>query len=166
MRLFLCDVDGILTDGGIYVSSEGVETKRFYIPDGLGLKMLQKCGIPVGWISNRPSGATQKRAEELAVDYLYQTKESKVAAAEEILKKAGLGWEQTCYLGDDIVDLGLLSRAGLAVTVPQALLEAKKTAHHVTRARAGHGAVREVVEMILKAQKKWPAVVAAFKARG
>ncbi len=156
VRLFLCDVDGVMTDGSVFMSPE-TEFKCFNIPDGLGLHLLQREGIKVGWISNRPSAVTTRRAAELKVDFLKQQGEvvSKPAAVEAILAETGLTWEDVCYLGDDIVDLGVLKRAGLAVAVANAGLEVKAQADYVTKARGGQGAVREVVEMILKAQKKW-----------
>ena len=156
VKLFLCDVDGVLTDGSVFMSSE-TEFKRFNILDGLGLHLLQQEGIKVGWISNRPSAVTARRAAELKVDFLKQQGEavSKPAAVEVILAETGLAWEDVCYLGDDIVDVGVLKRAGLAVAVANAGREVKAQADYVTAARGGQGAVREVVEMILKAQKKW-----------
>ncbi len=163
VKLFLCDVDGILTDGSIYIGENG-ETKQFSIQDGLGLKLLQREGIKVGWISARPSPVTLRRAEELKVDFLSQDKGSKVAAAETILAKTGFSWAETCYMGDDIVDLCLLTRAGLAISVPNGISEAKKAAHFVTKAAGGHGAVREVVEMILKSQKKWTRLINEYSA--
>lgn len=161
VKIFLCDVDGILTDGSVFISQAG-ETKQFSIQDGLGLKLLQREGIKVGWISNRPSRVTLRRAEELKVDFLSQDKSSKVAAAEKILARTGLTWNDACYMGDDIVDLCLLTRAGLAISVPNGVAEAKNAAHYVTKAKGGHGAVREVVEMILKAQKKWNQIVQEY----
>jgi 3-deoxy-D-manno-octulosonate 8-phosphate phosphatase (KDO 8-P phosphatase) len=160
IRLFLCDVDGVLTDGTVFVGAAG-EFKRFSIQDGLGLRLLQKSGIRVGWISNRPSAATTARANELQVDFLCQQtgRPTKVAAAEEVLAKAGLAWKDVCYLGDDIVDLAVMRRAGLAVAVANAVAEVRATAHRVTRARGGDGAVREVVELILKAQGKWNGIL-------
>src|SRR5687768_8673783 len=110
VKLFLCDVDGILTDGGVFIDSQGKEAKRFYIPDGLGLILLRRAGVVVGWISNRPSPVTEARAKELKIDFLYQTKLAKLTAAEEILSKTGLKWDETCYMGDDIVDLGMLHK--------------------------------------------------------
>ncbi len=160
VRLFLCDVDGILTDASVFMGP-GIEFKRFNIRDGLGLRLLQQAGIKVGWISRRPSPATTARAEDLKIDFLVQTKGSKVAAAEEILQQTGLAWDQVAYLGDDIVDLGMLTRAGLAVSVPEGSAEARRAAHYVTKLAGGHGAVREVVEMILKAQRRWASIVAA-----
>lgn len=159
IRLFLCDVDGILTDASVFVG-KGIELKRFNIRDGLGVRLMQLAGIKVGWISRRPSEATTARAKELKIDFLVQTKGSKVDAAEAILNKTGLRWEQIAYMGDDIVDLGMLRRAGLAVTVPEAGAEVHAVAHHVTQRTGGHGAVREVIEMILKAQNRWASIVA------
>ena len=163
IKLFLCDVDGILTDGSVYIGQDG-DIKQFSIQDGLGLKLLQKQGIRVGWISNRPSPVTLRRAQELHVDFLSQDKNSKVVAAENILAETGLKWADICYMGDDIVDLCLLTRAGLAISVPNGISEAKKAAHYVTKAAGGHGAVREVVEMILKAQKKWDRLITEYSA--
>ncbi|MEO6035022.1 MAG: HAD-IIIA family hydrolase [Verrucomicrobiota bacterium] len=163
VKLFLCDVDGILTDGSIFLSGNG-EMKLFNIQDGLGLRLLQREGIRVGWISNRFSYATSRRAKELKVDFLSQDETSKVAAAEKILANTKLDWVHVCYMGDDVVDLGLLARAGLAVSVPNAIAEAKTAADYVTKAAGGYGAVREVVEKILKQQKKWNRIVEFFKA--
>jgi 3-deoxy-D-manno-octulosonate 8-phosphate phosphatase (KDO 8-P phosphatase) len=163
VKLFLCDVDGILTDAGVYMG-EGEETKRFNIRDGFGLRLLQRQGIKVGWISHRPSVATTKRAEDLKIDFLHQEPGSKVAVIEAILTQNGFTWEETCFMGDDIVDLGALKRAGFAATVSNGLPEVKALAHYVAKASAGYGAVREVAEMILKAQDKWAPLVAEYSA--
>ena len=149
---------GILTDASVYMGP-GIELKRFNIRDGLGLRLLQDAGIKVGWISRRPSPATTVRAEDLKIDFLVQTRGDKVEAAVEILNQTGLKWEQIAYLGDDVVDLGMLRRAGLAVSVPDGCREARRRAHYVTRLAGGQGAVREVVEMILKAQGRWTSIV-------
>lgn len=159
IRLFLCDVDGILTDTSVYIGT-GVELKRFNIRDGMGIKILQEAGIQVGWISRRPSTATTARGEELKIEFLVQSKGSKVAAAEKILEKTGFSWDQVSFMGDDIVDLGMLKRAGLAVTVPGAPIEVRRMAHYSTNVEGGQGAVREVIEMILKAQGLWASIVA------
>jgi 3-deoxy-D-manno-octulosonate 8-phosphate phosphatase (KDO 8-P phosphatase) len=158
VKLFLCDVDGVLTDGRIFMG-DGKEFKAFNIQDGLGMLILQRSGIKVGWVSNRPSPVSQQRAEELKVDYFFQAKGSKVEAIEAILKKAQVDWEEICYIGDDVVDLGALRRAGVAVAVANAIEEAREMAHYVTKAHGGHGAVREVVRLILVAQKKWQEVI-------
>ena len=161
VELFLCDVDGILTDATVSMNHEG-EYKRFCVKDGLGIKLLRQEGIRVGWISGRSSPATEQRAKELKVDFLYQSGGSKVQAAEEILRQTGLNWNQVCFMGDDLLDLGLLRRVGLAVAVPEALREVKEMAHYVTRTSGGYGAVREVIDMILKSQKKWNALVQRY----
>ena len=163
VRLFLCDVDGVLTDGTVLMGN-GVETKRFNIQDGLGLRLLQREGIKVGWISRRPSSATAQRAADLKIDFLYQGDDNKVTAAEDILRQAGVNWAQTCYVGDDIVDLAVLKRTGVAVVVADGIREAKDLADYVTRACGGHGAVREVVELILKAKNKWKRLVREYAA--
>jgi len=161
IRLFLCDVDGVLTDGSVTMG-DGREFKRFNIQDGLGLRLLQLKGIRVGWISARPSPVTEQRAADLKIDYLHQEQGSKVAGAETILARAGLAWEDVCFVGDDLVDLGALKRAGLAVAVADAIDEAKALAHYVTRATGGHGAIREIATMILKAQDKWTPLIKEF----
>lgn len=160
VKLFLCDVDGVLTDASVFVGSAG-EIKRFNIRDGLGIVSLRESGVRVGWISSRPSSATTIRARELHVDFLHQAKGSKVAAVDDILAKAGATWDEVCFVGDDIVDLGAMQRAGVAVAVGDAVEEAKAAAHYVTKATGGNGAVREIAEMILKAQQKWDAVIAS-----
>jgi len=162
VRLFLCDVDGILTDTSVWMGSQD-EVKRFNIQDGLGLRLIQREGIKVGWVSNRPSFATTQRANDLKIDFLVQAHDGdKVAAVGRILKECGVPWEALCYMGDDIVDLGVLKRAGLSVAVPHALAEVKALCHYVTRREGGEGAVREVIDMILKAQGKWEKLVAFF----
>jgi 3-deoxy-D-manno-octulosonate 8-phosphate phosphatase (KDO 8-P phosphatase) len=158
VRLLLTDVDGVMTDGSVFITADG-EFKQFGIQDGFGLVLLRRCGIKVGWISARPSIVTAKRAEELRIDFLSQDSGSKVAAADKILAAAGMNWGEVCYVGDDIVDLCLLRRAGVAVAVANAIDEAKALAHYVTAARGGHGAVREVATMILKAQDRWNGLV-------
>ena len=163
VRLFLCDVDGILTDSSILIGQPS-ETKRFHIRDGLGMMMLRQAGIQVGWVSARFSGATTLRAEELKIDFLEQTKEGKVVAVERLLARTGLTWEQISFMGDDVVDLGVLKRAGVAATVADGIAEAKALSHYVTTAPGGRGAVREVVDLVLKAQGKWDAIVAGHSA--
>jgi 3-deoxy-D-manno-octulosonate 8-phosphate phosphatase (KDO 8-P phosphatase) len=164
IRLFLCDVDGVLTDGSVFIGGER-EIKRFNIRDGLGLILAQRAGLKVGWISARPSAVTQMRAKELKIDFLVQQgdKISKTGAVVQLLTKEKLNWDEVCFVGDDVVDLGPLARAGLAVAVGDARPEAKAAAHFVTQADGGRGAVREVIEMILQAQGKWEPVIAVFR---
>lgn len=163
VKVFLSDVDGILTDTAIYLDQER-ELKRFHVMDGLGLRLLRREGIRVGWISGRPSTATERRAHELQIDFLRQGDESKVKVAESFLAQSGYGWEQVCYMGDDLLDLGVLRRAGAAVAVPHAIPEAKALAHYVTRNSGGQGAVREVADLILKSQKRWDRLVQEYLA--
>ncbi|MDE3066112.1 MAG: HAD hydrolase family protein [Verrucomicrobiota bacterium] len=161
VKLFLCDVDGVLTDGTIFIGGAR-EFKRFNVHDGLGLVLLRRAGIKTGWVSSRPSAATALRARELKIHFLVQQKDSssKAAAIEKILGRETIEWQEVCFVGDDVVDVGPLKRAGVAVAVANAVAEAKAAAHWVTRAAGGHGAVREVAELILKAQGKWRALIA------
>jgi 3-deoxy-D-manno-octulosonate 8-phosphate phosphatase (KDO 8-P phosphatase) len=163
IKLFLCDVDGVLTDGSIYIGGER-EFKRFNIRDGLGLVLARRAGLKIGWVSARPSLATKLRADELKIHFLVQQgdRTSKTGAIEELLTQEKLSWSEVCFVGDDIVDLGPLKRAGLAVAVADGVAEAKAAAHFVTRLAGGHGAVREVIEMILRAQGKWAPLVAHY----
>ena len=156
VKLFLCDVDGVLTDGSIFIGGER-EFKRFNIRDGLGIVVARRAGLKVGWVSARPSLATKLRAEELKIDFLVQQGDnlSKTAAIENLLAQEKLNWSDVCFVGDDIIDLGPLTRAGLAVAVGDAVAEAKAAAHFVTQAVGGRGAVREAIELILRTQEKW-----------
>jgi 3-deoxy-D-manno-octulosonate 8-phosphate phosphatase (KDO 8-P phosphatase) len=158
IKLFLCDVDGVLTDCSIFIGG-AQEFKRFNLRDGLGIVLARRAGLKVGWISARPSAATKLRADELKIDFLVQQGDgtSKTAAVEQLLAQEKLSWDETCFVGDDIIDLGPLTRAGFAVVVGDGVAEAKAAAHYVTRNTGGHGAVRETVELILKAQGKWAA---------
>jgi 3-deoxy-D-manno-octulosonate 8-phosphate phosphatase (KDO 8-P phosphatase) len=164
IKLFLCDVDGVLTDGSIFIGGNR-EIKQYNIHDGLGLVLLRRAGIRIGWVSSRPSPATTLRANELKITFLVQIKDrlSKAEAIEKILSQEKLVWDDVCYVGDDIVDLGPLTKAAVGVAVANATAEAKAAADWVTRAAGGHGAVREVVEMILKAQGKWDSIVAGYR---
>ena len=165
IKLFLCDVDGVLTDGSIFIGGER-EFKRFNIRDGLGLVVARRAGLKVGWVSARPSLATQLRADELKIDFLVQQGDniSKTAAIEQLLAREKLSWAETCFVGDDIIDLGPLTRAGLAVAVGDGVPEAKAAAHFVTRAVGGRGAVREAVELILRTQNKWQPFIKQYSA--
>lgn len=161
IKLFLTDVDGVMTDGTVLMGA-GVEMKQYDIQDGLGIVMLRHNGIPVGWVSARPSAATEVRAADLKIDFLAQPKHGKIEAVEQILVQTCRSWAETCFVGDDVIDIGVFRRAGLAVAVANARPEAKAEAHLVTRASGGHGAVREIIEKILKAQGKWRTTVASF----
>ena len=163
VKIFLCDVDGVLTDGSIFIGGER-EFKRFNIRDGLGLVLLRRAGIKIGWVSARPSLATKIRAEELKIHFLVQQndEQTKSIAIEKLLTQENLTWNDACFVGDDIIDLGPLKRAGFSAAVADGVAEAKSAAHFVTRAAGGHGAVREVVELILQARGKWDSCVAHY----
>lgn len=163
IKLFLCDVDGILTDSSVFIGLEQ-EIKRFHIRDGLGLVMLREQGIKTGWVSKRPSHATTLRAAELKIDYLEQGKEEKSVVVEKLLARTGFKWDETLFMGDDVVDLGVMKRAGVAASVSDAVAEAKATSHYVAAAAGGRGGVREVVELLLKAQGRWENIVTMHSA--
>ena len=162
--MVLGDVLCVLTDGSIFIGGER-EFKRFNIRDGLGLVLARRAGLRVGWVSARPSIATKLRADELKIDFLVQQGDHtvKAAAVEQLLAEQKLSWAETCFVGDDIIDLGPLTRAGFAVAVGDGVMEARKAAHYVTRAAGGRGAVRETVELILRAQGKWEPFVAGYR---
>jgi 3-deoxy-D-manno-octulosonate 8-phosphate phosphatase (KDO 8-P phosphatase) len=160
IRLLLMDVDGTLTDGKVCLiarmSDGGLsELKVFDAHDGAGLTLAHIMGIKTGLITGRNSAATAQRAKEMKMDYVYQGRAKKVEAYEECQKLSGASDEETAYIGDDLPDLHLFERAGLAVATANAVPELKKVAHYVTRAEGGHGAAREVVELILRAQGRW-----------
>lgn len=149
LRLLAMDVDGILTDGTVQISSDGTETKSFSILDGLGLKRVLEAGIAVAWISGRASGATTKRATELKIPHLIQGRTDKLAALQELAGQLGLNAAQCAYLGDDDIDAPAIAWAGIGASVPDAMPAALAAADYVTGRRAGHGAVREVCEHVL-----------------
>ena len=159
IRLLALDVDGVLTDNGIYVGpidGQAVELKRFDIQDGLGQVLLRAAEIPVVWVSGRHSEATTVRARELRVEEVLQVAgPRKVEALGALLERRGIAWADTAFVGDDLADLPVLRRVGLPVAVANAVEEVKAVAVYVTRARGGHGAVREVVEALLKARGVW-----------
>jgi 3-deoxy-D-manno-octulosonate 8-phosphate phosphatase (KDO 8-P phosphatase) len=164
IKLFLMDVDGTLTDGGVGLMSlpnnGGIaELKVFNAQDGAGLHLGHIMGIKTGFITGRRSPAVSQRAEELKVDFVYLGQAKKTAAFEECMQKAGVTEEETAYLGDDLPDMPLAQRAGLAVAVADGAPELKAICHYVTRANGGKGAAREVVELILKAQGRWEEAV-------
>lgn len=163
VRLFLTDVDGVLTDGTVIMGTGG-EWKTFDIRDGLGLRLLQSYGIKVGWVSARPSTATSDRAADLKVDFVLQSSAPKVAVIESLLTDIGLTWDNVSFIGDDILDLGALRRAGFSAAPADAQPEAKNRSHYVCQFPGGRGAVREVVELILKAQGHWDTLVEKFAA--
>ncbi len=162
IRLILTDVDGVLTDGRLARLRGGEEVKFFSIYDGLGVRLAQRAGIQVGFISGRSSHVVAQRAKELGVKLLVQGSTNKAKALESLLEQAGVPPEETAYVGDDLPDLPILARVGLPVAPSNAADEVKACAHLITRASGGNGVLREVVETILKAQGKWEALVREF----
>lgn len=162
IELILVDVDGVLTDGSIVFDNEGIEIKRFHIRDGMGVRLWQKAGGRFGIITGRNSHIVNLRAGELGIEIVRQGTEMKLTAAREILAEWGLTPEQLCYVGDDLPDMSAVRFAGLGVAVNDACEEVRQAADYVTSAAGGHGAVREVVELILKAQRRWDDLVQTY----
>jgi 3-deoxy-D-manno-octulosonate 8-phosphate phosphatase (KDO 8-P phosphatase) len=159
IKLLLMDVDGTMTDGGVTLLSQtdgtALEIKTFDAHDGQGLTLAQTAGLRTGCITGRESAALLRRAQEMKMEFVYMKQPVKMPAYEEILRKAGVSDSAVAYIGDDLPDIPLMRRAGLAVAVGDAVPEVKEAAHYTTRALAGHGAVREVVELILKSKGIW-----------
>src|SRR5947209_13200995 len=159
LKLVGFDVDGVLTDNGVYLGMVGdhpVEFKRFHIQDGLGIRLLKTAGLVVVWVSGRESAATALRARELAVDELIQDPSArKLPVFEAPRERRGLTWEECAFVGDDLADLPLLARVGLPIAVANAVPEVKAAAHAVTSVPGGQGAVREVAGLILQARGGW-----------
>jgi len=152
IKLLLLDVDGVLTDGTITYTHDGGESKGFNTQDGFGLRILQEAGVEVGLITARTSEAVTRRAADLKLRYVYQGSGRKMEVFEEILHKSGLRPPQTAYMGDDWLDLPLLTRVGLAAAPANAMAEVQQRAHYVTVRSGGRGAVRELCELILEAK--------------
>jgi 3-deoxy-D-manno-octulosonate 8-phosphate phosphatase (KDO 8-P phosphatase) len=153
IRLFAMDVDGILTDGTVQISSDGSESKGFSILDGLGIVRLNRAGIAVAWISGRPSHATTMRATELKIPHLIQGRTDKLAALQELALQLNLGAGQCVYMGDDDIDAPAIAWAGIGASVPDAMPTALEAADYITVRPAGRGAVREVCEQLLQSRK-------------
>lgn len=147
------DCDGVLTDGRLWLTADGEEQKAFHVRDGQGIVLLHLAGIQTAIISGRISAATERRARELDMAYVRQGITDKVTALDEVLAEAGVSSDQCAYIGDDVGDISLMQRVGLAIAVADAAEETKAAAHHVTELRGGRGAVREACDMILKAQE-------------
>ena len=154
IRMLILDVDGVLTDGKLYFDHAGNEMKAFNTRDGMGLKALQRAGIDVAVISGRKSGAVTQRMAQLGIRHVYQGREDKLDVLLDILRVTGLDVAQICFAGDDWIDLPVLLRAGLAVSVADAEERVKQAAHWITPRNGGDGAVREICNLILAAQGK------------
>ena len=155
IKILVMDVDGVLTDGTILISSDGSEARRFSLLDGHGIKMWHRAGLKSAIISGKESAATTIRAEQLGIKYVYQDCKKKLPVFEAMLAETGFSAGQVAYIGDDLMDLPLVRRAGFGVAVSNAVRELKDAADYVTDAAGGCGAVREVIEYILKDTGKW-----------
>ncbi len=162
VKILIFDVDGVLTDGSIYYTDQGIEIKRFDVKDGFGIRMLKKGDIDVALVTARSSAALRKRAQNLEIKRVYQGTENKVEAFNKILDETWLTPEETAYVGDDLIDLPLLARAGFSISVADAAPEVRERVDYVTEARGGHGAAREITELILKVQGKWDPLVSKY----
>lgn len=162
VRAVICDVDGVLTDGGILMADDGSEMKRFHVWDGAAVKFLLQSGIQVGFLTGRTSGVVAHRAKELGVQHIRQGATEKLAAFEELLAAMGVAASEACYMGDDLPDLPLMRRAGYSAAPADAREEVRAAADYVTHVPAGQGAVREIAERILKAQGKWAEVLRRY----
>lgn len=164
IELILADVDGVLTDGSIIFTNEGIEIKRFNIRDGLGIKLWQRAGGKFGLITGRNSHIVNVRAGELGIEIVRQGTEKKVTAVKEILAQLRLEPQQACFIGDDLPDLAAMRYVGLGVAVADACVDVRQSADYVTHLNGGTGAVREVIEMILRAQQRWDDVLHPYQA--
>ncbi len=162
IRLLLLDVDGVLTDGRIYYSERGDELKAFHIQDGLGIKLLQRQGIRVGIITARTSSLLARRAEELGIDPLIQGREDKAEAFSRVLEETGYSPDQTAFMGDDLPDLAVMARAGMALTVADCARAVAGRVHWQATRCGGRGAVREAAEFILAARGELEAATEAY----
>ena len=163
IRLVLFDVDGVLTDGTVTIHSDGSESKAFFIRDGIAMVWAQRAGIKVGLLSARTSSTTPHRAAQLGITLVYHGVSSKLATYETILADQGLNDDEVAYMGDDVVDLAVLGRAGLGAAPADAVPEVRAIADWVSEARAGAGAARELIELILRQQNRWEDVIQRYE---
>lgn len=162
VRLLVLDVDGVLTDGGITVHADGSETKTFNVRDGHGIKLLQRAGIEVAIISGRRSAPTDRRAAELGITLVHQGAIDKALAFDALLAARGVDPAEVAYVGDDVVDLPVLRRVGLALAVADGVDDLAPYVHYRTRTVGGRGAVRETAELLLRAQGRWAETLARY----
>jgi len=163
IRLLLLDCDGVLTDGKVYFFDSGVVGKAFDIRDGFGITLLDRAGIPVVIVTAQKSTLVVLRARQLKIKAVYEAKRDKLKAYRTLTKRFGVRDDEVCFVGDDLIDIPIARRAGLPVAVPAAAEELKKHARYVTKASGGAGAVREIIEIILRAQGLWKAIVDGYR---
>jgi 3-deoxy-D-manno-octulosonate 8-phosphate phosphatase (KDO 8-P phosphatase) len=162
IKLLIVDVDGVLTDGRIVHGNYGDELKFFDVQDGLGLALLARAGLKTVVITAKRSPINHRRAREIRITKLYQNVDDKLKVYEKVLRKFRLSHDEVCYVADDLVDLPVFTRVGLAVAVKNAVGDVKARAHYITERRGGRGAVREVTDMLLKQQGKWDEVTGKY----
>ncbi|TDR81607.1 KdsC family phosphatase [Paludibacterium purpuratum] len=162
VSLLIMDVDGVLTDGTIFITASGEELKGFNTLDGHGLKMLQSTGVKLAIITGRAAACVEARARGLGIDYYYAGIHDKRAAFLELIGKAGVDASQCAYVGDDVVDLPVMCRVGMAIAVPEAPSIVRKNAHYVTGNSGGRGAIRETCELIMQAQGTFDGLMAGY----
>ena len=162
IKLLVLDVDGVLTDGGLYVDDKGIPAKKFNVKDGLGIKLAQRFGIQVAILTGKTSKVVQHRADELGIEHVIQGSRDKGADITALAERVGVTLAETAMMGDDLPDLPAFAAAGYTIAVGDAVAETQAAANYVTTALGGRGAVREAVEHLLKAQGKWDAALAVF----
>jgi len=162
VRLLLFDVDGVLTDGTVIMHVDGTEAKGFNIRDGAAMVWAQRVGLTIGLLSARSSGATTQRAAQLAIRLVVQGVSSKLEAYTKILRDTGVPESAVAYMGDDLIDLPVLARAGLSAAPADAAAEVRERVNWVSTAQAGRGAVREFIEMVLRSQNRWNDIVRGY----
>jgi 3-deoxy-D-manno-octulosonate 8-phosphate phosphatase (KDO 8-P phosphatase) len=162
IRLLVLDVDGVMSDGKLYFTDQGVELKAFNSLDGQGIKMLQRSGVKVAIITGRQSSIVAKRAQDLNIESLIQGREDKLVALSEMIARMDLHLHQVAYMGDDLPDLPAIRKVGLGITVPNASPELKQHVAFCTRRQGGDGAVREVCELLMQAQNTWSEQLAVY----
>jgi YrbI family 3-deoxy-D-manno-octulosonate 8-phosphate phosphatase len=162
IELILSDVDGVLTDGGLMFDNQGIEIKKFHIRDGLGIKLWQKAGHKFGLLTARSSHIVKSRATELGITLVRQGFEDKWPAAQDVMRELKLSPEQVCFIGDDLTDLPVIRQVGLGVAVADAAAEVRSAAHHVTTLPGGQGAVRELIETLLKSKQRWDDLIRKY----
>jgi 3-deoxy-D-manno-octulosonate 8-phosphate phosphatase (KDO 8-P phosphatase) len=162
IKVLILDVDGVMTDGGLMIGDDGQEYKLFHAHDGLGMKLLNKTEVKMAIITGRTSNVVKIRAETNHIEHCYQGVENKGEAFDDLINKLGISPDEAAFMGDDIVDISPMRKCGLAITVPSARSPVKDYAHYVTSNSAGRGAVREVCELIMKAQHTFETVTSKY----
>ena len=163
VRMLILDVDGVLTNGQIFFGNEGELFKQFNVQDGMGISLFRQAGHKVAVITGRTSDIVRLRSAELKIDDVYQGSMSKKAALADLLAKHDLTVDEVCYIGDDLIDIPVMNRVGLPCAVANAVAEVKEVAVYVSEKEGGRGAVREIVEMILKMQGHWDTLIAKYR---